>query len=225
MSKSIGSMIVGGALAALLVGCQREEATGTEAGLAAPEAALPETDERAPDRVPLQAAAPPRPQDAALPRTIARAVLEPTAGNEASGTVYFAEGGNTVTVDVTLSGLTPGPHGMHVHEFGDCSAPDASSAGKHLNPHQTPHGAPADPREARHPGDLGNVMADETGNVRTSIEDAVLGSEPDSKIIGHALVVHAGADDLKSQPSGNSGDPVACGVIEAAPAAVVPARG
>src|SRR5262249_49947869 len=145
---------------------------------------------------------------AALPRTIAKANLEPTAGNNARGTVYFAESGNTVTLDVMLSGLAPGPHGIHVHEFGDCSAADASSAGKHLNPHQAPPGGPTDARDARHPGDLGNVVADQEGNVRTSLEDAVLGSEPDFQMIGHAIVVHAGEDDFESQPSGNSGEPV-----------------
>jgi Cu-Zn family superoxide dismutase len=130
-----------------------------------------------------------------------------------------------VTLDIMLSGLTPGPHGIHVHEFGDCTAPNASSAGKHFNPHAAPHGAPSDARDTRHPGDLGNVVADQMGNVRATVQDAVLNSEPDLQVIGHALVVHAGEDDLESQPSGNSGDPVACGVIEPAPAGVAPPPG
>jgi Cu-Zn family superoxide dismutase len=210
------------AIAALLIGCQRESAD-QGARLAPPDAqirdrgAAPAADTAPP---PVALAAPPRPDAVALPRTVARAELMPTAGSDVHGTVDFAESGNTVTLDITLSGLTPGPHGMHVHEFGDCSAADASSAGKHLNPHSAPHGGPADESDARHPGDLGNVVADEMGNVRTSIHDAVLDSEPDFQIVGHALVVHAGTDDLKSQPAGNSGNPVACGVIEPAPSGV-----
>ncbi|HEX5050027.1 MAG TPA: superoxide dismutase family protein [Gammaproteobacteria bacterium] len=222
------------ALAGLTFGCQRD--TGADDG-----ARVPPPRSELPDRAPPPAVAvAPRPDAAAqaeeagqlrsaaeaLPRTVARAALEPTAGNDVRGTVEFAENGNSVTLDVMLSGLTPGPHGLHVHEFGDCSAADASSAGKHLNPHESKHGAPTDARDARHPGDLGNVVADQMGNVRTSLHDTVLGSEPDFQMVGHALVVHAGEDDLASQPSGNSGDPVACGVIEAAPAgAARPAPG
>jgi Cu-Zn family superoxide dismutase len=213
-------------LAALTFGCERNSGADDGARLAPPQSELPD---RAP---PPAVAVAPRPDPAAqareagelrsaaeaLPRTVARATLEPTAGSGVRGTVDFAENGNSVTLDVMLSGLTPGPHGLHVHEFGDCSAADASSAGKHFNPHEAPHGAPTDARDARHPGDLGNVVADEMGNVRTSLHDTMLGSEPDFQMVGHALVVHAGEDDLASQPSGNSGDPVACGVIEAAPA-------
>jgi Cu-Zn family superoxide dismutase len=209
-----------GTFAALVGGCQREQGSDDAVRLApdtaAQRSAAPSSNEVPSEDAPPAVASATRGAGAALPRTIARANLEPTAGNDVRGTVYFAETGNTLTVDVTLSGLTPGPHGLHVHEFGDCSAPDASSAGKHLNPHAAPHGGPMDARDARHPGDLGNVVADQEGNVSTSLEDSVLGSEPDFKIIGHAVVVHAEEDDYKSQPSGNSGDPVACGVIEPA---------
>ncbi|HZF27927.1 MAG TPA: superoxide dismutase family protein [Gammaproteobacteria bacterium] len=210
LRSSVGSMLVAGAIAVVTLGCEQQPA-GDGARLAPPEAAS--ADRAAPPPLALA----PRTETDAPPRTVARATLEPTAGNDARGTVYFAESGTTVTLDVMLSGLTPGPHGIHVHEFGDCSAADASSAGKHLNPHDAPHGAPTDARDARHPGDLGNVVADQAGNVRTSLQDAVLGSEPDFQMIGHALVVHAGEDDLESPPSGNSGAPVACGVIEPAP--------
>jgi Cu-Zn family superoxide dismutase len=152
------------------------------------------------------------------PVTVARAELSPTEGNEARGTVTFVDDGEALVLDVTMTGLTPGPHGIHVHEFGDCSAPDASSAGEHLNPRNAPHGGPMSSRDERHPGDLGNIIADDEGNVRIKLRDTVLGSEPDFAYVGHALLVHASADDLSSQPSGNSGDPVSCGVIEAAPA-------
>jgi len=208
-----------GVLAALGSGCQRENADRATS-LAPPDAA---TDRAAPPGAGSDRAAQPpvavasRAEPAELPRTVAQANLEPTAGNDARGMVFFSESGNTVTIDIRLSGLSPGPHGIHVHEFGDCSGPGAASAGKHLNPHDAPHGAPTNVRDARHPGDLGNVVADQMGNVRTSIQDSVLGSEPDFQMIGHAIVVHEDEDDLKSQPSGDSGMPVACGVIEAAP--------
>jgi Cu-Zn family superoxide dismutase len=223
---------IAGAFVALTLGCQREQGADDGAHLAPPDTGLPNR------TTPPSVAVAPRPDSTepdggalrlaaeALPRTVARATLRPTAGNDVNGTVDFAENGNSVTLDVTLNGLSPGPHGIHVHEFGDCSAADASSSGKHLNPHEVQHGAPTDSRDARHPGDLGNVVADAQGNVRASVQDAVLGSEPDFQMIGHAIVVDAHADDLASQPSGNSGDAVACGVIEAAPgAAAVPAPG
>ena len=146
---------------------------------------------------------------------IARAVLEPTEGNNAAGRVEFVETPDGVAVEARISGLEPGSHGIHVHENGDCSAPDASSAGDHLAPLGSPHGAPDDPRSERHAGDLGNVTAASSGDASMRLTDHVLElNEDDSGVIGRAVIVHADEDDLTSQPSGNSGDPVACGVIE-----------
>jgi Cu-Zn family superoxide dismutase len=107
--------------------------------------------------------------------------------------------------------LNPGTHGFHVHEFGDCSAPDFASAGGHFNPTSEPHAGPKDAH--RHEGDLGNVEAGADGSVAVDYTDSGLRFEGDKSILGRAVVVHANADDLKTQPSGNAGGRVACGVI------------
>lgn len=143
---------------------------------------------------------------------LARAQLRPTDGHEAKGQVTFRRFGEVVRVEVEMEGLEPGSHGFHVHEHGDCSAPDASSAGGHFNPTNQPHGAPGD--EGRHIGDLGNIEADENGRVNTVIDDRLLMLNGDHSIVGKAVVVHAGADDLTSQPSGDAGARIACGLIE-----------
>ena len=111
-----------------------------------------------------------------------------------------------------INGLTPGKHGFHIHEKGDCSAADASSAGGHFNPTGMPHGGRRGSQ--RHLGDLGNITADKSGIARFAFTDGWITLAGVNSIIGHAVVVHAQADDLKSQPSGNAGARVACGVIE-----------
>jgi Cu-Zn family superoxide dismutase len=140
------------------------------------------------------------------------AVLHPSAGNKVSGTVTFTEVADGVQVHAEISGLTPGNHGFHVHEFGDCSAADASSAGAHFNPTNKPHGGP-DAAE-RHVGDMGNVQADASGKTKLEYVDHQISLTNDQRsVIGRSVVVHAKADDLKSQPAGDSGARVACGVI------------
>ena len=140
------------------------------------------------------------------------AVLHPTAGNKISGTVTFTEVADGVQVHAEITGLTPGNHGFHVHEFGDCSAPDASSAGAHFNPTNKPHAAP-DAAE-RHVGDMGNVETDASGKAKLEYLDHHISLTNDqSSVIGRSVVVHAKADDLKSQPAGDSGARIACGVI------------
>src|SRR5881398_2963674 len=99
-------------------------------------------------------------------------VLHPTAGNKVSGTVTFTPVADGVQVHAEITGLTPGKHGFHIHEFGDCSAADASSAGSHFNPMKKPHGAP-DAAE-RHAGDLGNLEADSTGKAHLELKDNML---------------------------------------------------
>ena len=149
------------------------------------------------------------------PVPIAVADLSPTQGNTASGTATFVERSGKLIVDGRFSGLTPGLHGIHIHEKGDCSAPDAMSAGGHYNPTGEPHGALDSAK--RHGGDLGNLTADASGNARLSATlDAAqvgIGQLAGNSINGKALVIHADPDDLKSQPAGNSGKRVACGVI------------
>jgi Cu/Zn superoxide dismutase len=140
------------------------------------------------------------------------AVLHPTDGSDAGGVVFFektAEGRIRVTADVT--GLEPGKHGFHIHEYGDCSAPDATSAGGHFDPEGKKHGAPAD--EERHVGDLGNIEAGSDGEAGYERTDKLLSFSGKKSIIGRAVVIHAREDDLTSQPTGNAGPRVACGVI------------
>jgi Cu-Zn family superoxide dismutase len=140
------------------------------------------------------------------------AVLHPTPGNKVSGTVTFTEVADGVQVRAEISGLTPGNHGFHVHEFGDCSAADATSAGAHFNPMHQPHAGP-DASE-RHVGDMGNIQADSSGKATLEYVDHQISLTNDERsVIGRSVVVHAKADDLKSQPAGDSGARIACGVI------------
>lgn len=142
----------------------------------------------------------------------ARARLQSAAGQDVQGEVLFQETGEGVRVKVVARGLTPGMHGFHVHELGDCSAPDFESAGEHFAPGGHPHGAPA---ASSHAGDFGNVEADANGTVETEVMAGHVELKPGSRsITGRAIVIHAQPDDLTSQPSGNAGARVACGVIE-----------
>jgi Cu-Zn family superoxide dismutase len=139
-------------------------------------------------------------------------VLHPTAGNKVSGTVRFTEVADGVQIQAEITGLSPGKHGFHVHEFGDCSAADLASAGAHFNPTNKPHAGP-DTAE-RHVGDMGNVEADASGTAKLDYVDHEISLTKDQRsVIGRSVVVHAKADDLKSQPAGDSGARIACGVI------------
>lgn len=140
------------------------------------------------------------------------ALLHATSGNNIKGTVTFTEEADGVQVHAEITGLTPGNHGFHVHEFGDCSAADLSSAGGHFNPTGKPHAGP-DAAE-RHTGDMGNVEADASGKATIDYLDHQLSLTDDQQsVIGRSVVVHAKADDLKSQPAGDSGARIACAVI------------
>jgi superoxide dismutase, Cu-Zn family len=141
----------------------------------------------------------------------ASAKVNPTQGNAVKALITFTAVDGGVTVVADAEGLTPGKHGFHVHEFGDCSAPDGSSAGAHFNPNKTKHGGP-DSSE-RHVGDLGNLVADETGKAHYERTDKIISLRGPNSIIGKSIVIHSGEDDFKTQPSGNSGARVACGVI------------
>jgi len=149
------------------------------------------------------------------PVPIAVADLNPTQGSNASGTATFVERSGKLIVDGRFNGLAPGLHGIHIHEKGDCSAPDAMSAGSHYNPTGEPHGGPDAARH--HGGDLGNLTADANGNaVLNATLDTTrigIGKLAPNTIGGKALIIHADPDDLVSQPGGNPGKRVACGVI------------
>jgi superoxide dismutase, Cu-Zn family len=138
-------------------------------------------------------------------------VLYPTQGNSVSGTITFTQTEKGVLVVADLQGLTKGKHGFHIHEFGDCSSADGTSAGGHFNPEGKSHGAPMD--MSRHVGDMGNIEADETGKAHLEYTDAMLMLSGPHSILGRSVIVHKGEDDLKTQPTGNAGARVACGVI------------
>lgn len=138
-------------------------------------------------------------------------VLHPTDGNNVTGTVTFEQTEGGVKVIAHVKGLTPGSHGFHVHQYGDCSAPDATTAGGHFNPENEPHGGPNDLQ--RHVGDLGNIEANEEGVATLEMVDTKLTLVGKHSIVGRAVIVHQGEDDLESQPTGNAGSRVACGVI------------
>lgn len=142
----------------------------------------------------------------------AEATMAPTQGNKVSGTVTFVPSGDKLKVFAEISGLTPGLHGFHIHEKGDCSAPDGTSAGGHFNPTSKPHGNPE--RGEHHAGDMVQLVADANGNARqvSYIEGPTLGDGP-GNIIGRSVIIHAALDDYKTQPTGNSGGRQACGVI------------
>ncbi|KAI9227031.1 MAG: copper/zinc superoxide dismutase [Piptocephalis tieghemiana] len=138
--------------------------------------------------------------------------------SDVSGVVKFdqdAEGSQT-RVSVSITGLKPGKHGFHVHEFGD-NTNGCTSAGSHFNPHSNTHGAPSD--ENRHLGDLGNVVADSNGKVEVTFEDRQISLIGPLSIVGRSVVVHTDEDDLGkgtselSATTGNAGGRLACGVI------------
>lgn len=145
----------------------------------------------------------------------ASATLAPTAGNKTAGSIAFMPNGERVRVVAKVSGLTPGAHGFHIHEKGDCSAADATSAGGHFNPTGKPHGNPA--AGEHHGGDMPMLEADAAGNATLDVTlDAITLGSGANAIVGRAVIVHKDPDDYKTQPTGNSGARVACGVIAAA---------
>lgn len=144
------------------------------------------------------------------PTAVAR--LQPADGSDVGGTVTFTQQADGVLVVANVTGLTGAEHGFHIHETGECTAP-FESAGGHLDPYDYPHGcAPEDQREL---GDIGNL---EVGDDGTGTYHAVLDKislvDPAHQIAGRSVIVHAGADDCSTQPTGESGDRIACGVIE-----------
>lgn len=142
-----------------------------------------------------------------IPRK-AVAVLAPTQGHEITGAIMLTQTQQGVSIQGRVKGLAPGKHGFHIHEFGDLTAADGKSAGDHYNPTGQQHAGPE--ADERHLGDLGNIEADSNGvaQINTNAKDVQL-----HLILGRSLVIHAEADDLKSQPSGDSGGRVAVGVI------------
>lgn len=141
--------------------------------------------------------------------------LEPRSGSNASGTVTFTQSGNMVKMTANISGLEPGMHAIHIHEKADCSAEDATSSGGHWNPTFEPHGKWGD-EGGFHKGDIGNFEADENGmgSISMTTDQWCIGcGDKNMDILGKAIIVHQGADDFTSQPSGAAGARVSCGGI------------
>jgi superoxide dismutase, Cu-Zn family len=144
--------------------------------------------------------------------TKATAHLDSKSGSKVTGTVTFTKVGDEVQVVADIQNLTPGKHGFHLHDKGDCSAPDASSAGPHFNPTHQHHGGPT--TAEHHAGDLGNIEADASGKAHVDWKGKLSLSGADS-IIGKSVVVHEKEDDMKTDPAGNAGARIACGPIVA----------
>jgi len=143
--------------------------------------------------------------------SMAVATLTPIAGSNVRGIVMFHEKDGHLMVHAKLSGLAPGVHGFHLHDKGDCASPDGMSAGGHFNPTGQPHGPQTGPH---HAGDIPALTADASGNVdeHFMLDGPTVAAGPTS-VIGHSVIVHANPDDYATQPTGNSGGRVACGVI------------
>jgi superoxide dismutase, Cu-Zn family len=144
----------------------------------------------------------------------ATATIESRSGSNVTGKAVFTQlpSGET-KVEVWIENASPGVHGIHLHEKGDCSAPDASSAGGHFNPAGNPHAGPDAAKH--HNGDWGNITvgADGKGHLEITTDMLTVEPGPDS-VVGKAIVFHAKPDDLKSQPSGDAGGRFGCGVVK-----------
>jgi Cu-Zn family superoxide dismutase len=143
----------------------------------------------------------------------ATAQLQPTTGNKTFGEATFEQVGDKVRVVVFVQGLKPGQeHGLHIHEKGDCSSGDGMSTGGHFNPYGKPHASHTSAN--RHAGDLPSLKANKEGRANVQVDlDIITVTAGPASIIGRGLIVHADPDDFKTQPTGNAGARMACGVI------------
>ena len=146
--------------------------------------------------------------------TYAMAQIGSASGSTLTGTAIFTKDGENITISVEIQNASPGLHAVHIHENGDCSAPDATSAGGHWNPTDVAHGKWGEGEF--HLGDLGNITVGEdgTGSFELTTDLWEIGTGSDIDVIGKGIIVHADADDFVSQPSGNAGARIGCGVIE-----------
>jgi Cu-Zn family superoxide dismutase len=143
----------------------------------------------------------------------ATARIEGRSGSKLTGSASFTETKGGVQVEVLVENAPPGLHAVHLHEIGDCSAADATSAGAHFNPGMHPHGAPDAP--AHHAGDFGNMSVGADGRGRLSLWDPELTVRPGKySVVGRAIIVHDKPDDMTTQPTGNAGGRIGCGVVQ-----------
>jgi Cu-Zn family superoxide dismutase len=145
---------------------------------------------------------------------VASAALQPTKGSKVFGEVTFEQVGDKVRVVAFVQNLKPGQeHGFHIHEVGDCSAPDGMSTKGHFDPFKKPHGHYGSAE--RHAGDLPSFKANKAGRANVQIDLDIITLRPGpGNIIGRGVIVHADPDDWKTQPTGNAGARIACGVIQ-----------
>jgi Cu-Zn family superoxide dismutase len=143
--------------------------------------------------------------------TKATAVVHPTKGQAVSGTVKFESTADGVKIAWDLTGLTPGKHGFHIHELGDCNCDDGKCAGGHFNPEGKKHGAPTGGE--RHVGDLGNIEADAKGVAKGEMTDKEVALGGAHSIIGRSVMIHEKEDDMKTDPTGNAGGRIGLGAI------------
>ena len=142
------------------------------------------------------------------------AVINSASGSAVTGMATFTQTGETVMVHIEIKNASPGLHGVHIHEKGDCSSPDGKSAGGHWNPTNVAHGKWGEGEF--HLGDIGNIDVGEDGIgvIELSTELWEIGTGSIYDVVGKGMIVHADPDDFTSQPSGNAGARIGCGVIE-----------
>ena len=194
-ATNVGLAIV---VALVLTACSREQPEG------APRQPEPTT------------AAPAEKATPSEPAQEAAAQIAPTQGNTVTGSLALSSSPQGVHITGAIQGLKPNAEfGFHIHEKGDCSAADGSSAGGHFNPTRAQHGNPTS--ATHHAGDMVNIRSNAEGvaQVDTTAAGTTLHGDPTTDVMGKAIVVHEGPDDYATQPSGNSGKRVACGVIAA----------
>jgi Cu-Zn family superoxide dismutase len=149
-------------------------------------------------------------------KTVAKADLDAKSAAKLKGKATFTDDGKGgITLRIEVSDAPPGEHAVHIHDKGDCSSPDGKSAGDHWNPTKMEHGKWGAVGEHHHLGDIGNMTVgpDGKGTVTLETNKWTAGTGGVNDVVGHAIIVHGGVDDFKTQPSGNAGPRIGCGVI------------
>ena len=150
-------------------------------------------------------------------KTVAKAEIDAKSGSKVGGSATFTEDGKGgIVLRIAVKDAPPGTHAVHIHDKGDCSSPDGKSAGDHWNPTHMEHGKWGAPGDHHHLGDIGNleVKPDGTGTLTLETTKWTAGGGGMNDVIGHAIIVHGGVDDFKTQPTGNAGPRLGCGVIK-----------